>query len=352
MSNRKTLIAAAIAGVVTALSTLPLPAAMAETLPQPAAKPSSPEPKGEAEPGVFSVTIENDIFADTDRHYTNGVRFAWLSGPDHMADWVLRAARLFPLFPQDGDLRAGYAFGQNMYTPSDITIRNPPTDDRPYAGWLYGSVEVIAETGDRLDRLGLTLGIVGPSSQAASTQKYVHEVIQSDDPKGWHTQLHDEPGIILTYQRSWRRFATEPLFANLQFDVTPHAGGALGNIFTYANAGVTVRVGGNLPLDYGPPRIQPSLPGSGFFKPADGFGWYLFAGFDGRIVARNIFLDGNTFRSSRSIEKKPFVGDFQFGVSLTWDDVRLSYTHVMRTPEFKGQQGTDGFGALSLSARF
>lgn len=66
-----------------------------------------------------------------------------------------------------------------------------------------------------------------------------------------------------------------------------------------------LRLGQRLPLDYGPPRIQPSLPGSGFFvPPQDRFGWYLFAGVEGRAVARNIFLDGNTFRDSRSVDKE------------------------------------------------
>ena len=112
------------------------------------------------------------------------------------------------------------------------------------------------------------------------------------------------------------------------------------------------RLGRRLPHDYGPPRIQPSLPGSGFFVPQNGFGWYLFAGVEGRAVARNIFLDGNTFRDSRSVDKEPLVGDLQFGFALTWSDVRLGYTHVLRTREFKTQGKTSEFGAVSLSIQF
>lgn len=136
------------------------------------------------------------------------------------------------------------------------------------------------------------------------------------------------------------------------FDATPHAGGALDNVFTYANAGLMLRFGRRLPLDYGPPRIQPNLPGSGFFVPQDGFGWYLFAGMEGRAVARNIFLDGNTFRDSRSVDKELLVGDLQCGIALTWRNVRLSYTHVLRTREFETQDEADEFGAFSLSVRF
>lgn len=303
------------------------------------------------ETGTLSLVFENDLFYDTDRNYTNGVRAAWLSGPEGTPPWALRAARWFPLFPDGGTVRTSYALGQNMYTPEDIALREPPLDDRPYAGWLYGSIGLIAETGRRLDQLELTLGVVGPASLAEQTQKLVHDITDSPEPRGWDTQLKNEPGLVLTYQRGWRGFVSRSI-SGFGFDATPHVGGALGNVFTYANAGVMLRFGQRLPLDYGPPRIQPSLPGSGFFAPQEGFGWYLFAGVEGRAVARNIFLDGNTFRDSRGVEKEPLVGDFQFGIALAWRNMRLGYTHVLRTREFETQNEADAFGALSLTVRF
>src|SRR3546814_4711146 len=72
-----------------------------------------------------------------------------------------------------------------MYTPDDVALRNPPLDDRPYAGWLYGSVGLIAETGRRLDQLELTLGVVGPASLTEQTQKLIHEITDSQEPRGW-----------------------------------------------------------------------------------------------------------------------------------------------------------------------
>lgn len=304
------------------------------------------------EKGTLSLVLENDLFNNADSHYTNGVRAAWLSAPGRTQDWALRMARRFPLFPVNGIVRTSYAVGQNMYTPEDTDLRNPPLEDRPYGGWLYGSVGLTAETGQQLDQLELTVGVVGSASLAEQTQKFVHELVNADEPHGWDTQLKNEPGVILSYTRSWRSLVAESLLG-VPFDLTPHAGGALGNVFTYANAGVMLRYGKDLPLDYGPPRIQPSVPGSGFFLPQHGFGWYLFSGIEGRVVARNIFLDGNTFRDSRSVDKELLVGDLQFGIVITWRDLRLSYTHVLRTREFKSQgDRRDDFGALSLSVQF
>lgn len=80
----------------------------------------------EPEAGTLSLVFENDLFYDTDRNYTNGVRASWLSGPDRTPAWALRAARWFPLFPDGGTVRTSYAVGQNMYTPEDIALRDPP----------------------------------------------------------------------------------------------------------------------------------------------------------------------------------------------------------------------------------
>ncbi|MDD3620178.1 MAG: lipid A deacylase LpxR family protein [Desulfobulbaceae bacterium] len=302
--------------------------------------------------GTLSFVIENDLFYDIDRHYTNGVRLIWVPDPRTATPaWAMKLARLAPWFPEEGLVRHGYALGQSMFTPEDITIVDPPLRDRPYAGWLYTTIGLGLETGRQLDQFALAVGMVGPASLAEQSQKIVHRTINSDKPEGWDTQLKNEPGLVATYQRSWRQFAAAAFFGN-ELDLSPHAGIVLGNVFTYANAGLTLRYGGQLPNDYGPPRIQPGLPGSADFSPLAGFGWYLFAGVDVRAVARNIFLDGSTFRDSRSVDREILVGDLQFGIVLDWPVVRFSYTHVFRTSEFTTQQNNDNFGAISLSVKF
>jgi len=301
--------------------------------------------------GIFTFVLENDLFYNTDKNYTNGISFIWVPPNKRTPNWALRIADLLPWFPDHSDIGHGYAVGQTMYTPKDITVADPPLDDRPYAGWLYGTIALTAETGRELDQLALTIGVVGPSSYAEETQKFIHEITGSPQPQGWDTQLNNELGIILSYQRSWREFATTTV-ADLELDLSPNFGGALGNVYTYLNTGLTLRYGKRLPLDYGPPRIQPSIQGSAFFIPAETFAWYVFVGIDGRLVARNLFLDGNTFADSRSVDKVPVVGDLQWGFVLTRGGARLTYTHVVRSNEFEGQDGNHQFGALSLSISF
>lgn len=301
--------------------------------------------------GTFNLVVENDKFSGTDRHYTNGLQFSYLSPKDQVPQWLRNFAAILPGMPVNSDVRAAYVVGQNIFTPQNTATAAPQPDDRPYAGWLYGGFALLAETKNTLSTWELDLGVVGPSAAGEPVQNGFHSLIGTDRANGWDNQLHDEPGGALIYERKWRGLA-EFKISGLGVDITPNLGGSLGNVGTYLNAGLTLRVGRDLSNDFGPPRIRPSLPGSGFFVPRNTFGWYLFAGADGRVVGRNIFLDGNTDGDSLSVRKKPLVADIQGGVAVTLGWLRVVYTLVYRSEEFKTQRGADRFGALSFSTRF
>jgi len=304
-----------------------------------------------------TLQFDNDFFGGSDRHFTNGMRAAYLSPEGAVPALIRKAGEVVPLFHASQNMRFSFSIGQNIYTPSDISLSNPPADDRPYAGWLYTGIGLVSDDGTWQDKMELDLGVVGPYSLADETQTRWHRTFGFQQPKGWKYQLKNEPGFALYYEKSRRSLYEIPLsniipIKHLGVDLTPHVGLALGNVLTYGAAGLTARFGDDLPADFGPPKIRPNLPGSDYFKPSDSFGWYLFGGLEGRVVARNIFLDGNTFQSSRSVDKNPVVADFQAGAALTFWRARLSYTHIWRTPEFIGQNAFDNFGSVALSMRF
>ena len=123
-------------------------------------------------------------------------------------------------------------------------------------------------------------------------------------------------------------------------------------LLTYA-AGALLRFGKNLQVDYGGARIRPALSGTDYFNASrlDGkLGYSIYAGFQGRAVAQNIFLDGSAFHQDPSVDKKPLVADFQAGVSVFWsDDLQLNFSAVRRTREFQGQNSPDNIGTASIS---
>jgi hypothetical protein len=170
---------------------------------------------------------------------------------------------------------------------------------------------------------------------------------------GWDNQLKNEPGLMLGWQRSWPQYMTAdvgPFFAS----VTPYTGATLGNVYTYGDVGLNFRLGPESEKWQDTPvRVRPAMPGTGFFEiPEDKWSWYLFAGAEGRAVAQNIFLDGNTFTDSYSVDKKIFVADLNAGLAITYDQLRISYTGVYRTREFDTQDDPEFFGAISAGYRF
>ena len=303
------------------------------------------------EKGAFSILFENDIFYNSDHDYTNGVELAYTTAPQDTPDWAISTARMLPFFNQSGDVRTRYAIGQEIFTPHNLKLKNPPPTDRPYAGFLYGAFGLVDDDGRNLDQLQVQLGVIGPASLAEDSQKWIHGIIHGQDPQGWSTQLRDEPGLVIQYERSMKLIPPQSVIG-LVFDVEPHYGIAIGNVYDYVNAGGMARLGINLPKDYGPLRIDPSLPGSGYYEPTADIGAYIFAGVDGRAIARNLFLDGNSFQQSRSVDKMNLVGDIQLGAAVVFRSFQLSFTHVFRSREYKTQKADDQFGAVDLSFRF
>lgn len=321
---------------------------------------------------------ENDYFGGTDRHYTNGFKFAWLSAD--LTEWGRTGWRQtfldwLPFVNRDGTQKnLGIAFGQKMFTPADISTPNPDPDDRPYAGWTYAEFSFLAKTEHRADTIAIQLGLVGPHSYAEDLQKWIHRAVDEEIPQGWDYQLRDEAGINIAWERKWRLYARtisprdgwRPLGRkSLQdrtywgVDIIPHVGAVVGNIYTYANAGATMRAGYNLPSDFGVNLMRPAGVTSSPIDDLDprvresGWSAYVFGGVDGRAVAHNIFLDGNTFEQSRSVESDPWVADFTYGFGVVRNSFQLTYTRVVRTREFTTQPFSNSdFGSLTFSWTF
>jgi hypothetical protein len=311
---------------------------------------------------VFTLYFENDYFGGQDRHYTNGVKFSWLSADLSewgQTGWRQSVLEALPFVNRPGAQKNfGVALGQNIYTPQDISRVPPDPTDRPYAGWSYLEFSFVSKTERVLDILSVQVGMVGPGSQADETQRAVHEWLNDERPLGWDYQLKNELGVNVIYERKWRLYA-RALSGALGADLVPHAGFSLGNVQTHANAGLTMRLGFNLPSDFGVDLIRGgAAPGAPLDDDdprvaARGLpSFFVFGGVDGRAVARDIFLDGNTFRSSRSVDREPLVGDAYYGVGLALGRWQLTYTEVVRTREYVGQPGKNYFGSVTLSRTF
>ncbi|WP_246524020.1 lipid A deacylase LpxR family protein [Neoroseomonas eburnea] len=302
--------------------------------------------------GTFAFTYENDLLAGTDRFYTSGFQLAWRSSSYDPPSWLsFLTDRPSLLFPEGGAPRWGLSFGQNIFTPADTQRRNPDPLDRPYAGWLYGGISINSATATSYGSIELQIGVVGPSALGEETQNNVHDLLNIDRALGWDYQLKDEPGINLVLARQWR-VNSDPVWRDVSFGVVPSVTASLGNVQTYASAGLMLRFGNELDADFGPPRMRPSIAGSAFYQPDGRWGWYVFAAGETRVVGHDIFLDGNTWRESRSVDREPVVAEGSLGVAIIMPFARLTMTYTARSREFETQRETAQYGSASLSFRF
>lgn len=303
---------------------------------------------------VWNFAWENDTFGDgSDQNYTNGVRASYINLDADFPKILESVSKYLPMFEVNETSFVTYSFGQNMYTPRNIRRRTLNPNDRPYAAHLYGSVGMATLKGNRADEVELSVGIIGPEALGEPIQREVHQLVDTTIPKGWEHQLGTEPAITLGWQRVWpeyRRWTVD----SLAISVDPHVGATVGNVYTFANTGVTFRISPKGERFHAAPaRVRPGLPGASVFEiPEKEWGWSLFAGVDARAIARNIFLDGNTFSDSHSVDKNYLVADLNAGISLIYKKTRISYTLVHRTEEFEGQDDRQVFGSISISRQF
>lgn len=313
--------------------------------------------------GSLSVYSENDkFFAGTDQNYTNGFKISALSTnlrsfKDRDVPRLLRniADQADNLIEPDREPKIGLSLGQNIYTPTDIQATAYQANDRPYAAWLYlgaafhnyrpaGSLHTA-----RVDVLELNLGMVGPGALGRQVQNAVHNLIGVDTAKGWANQIHNEPGLNLIYESKWR-WSSVGARTQWGLDFIPHGGVCLGNVFTYLNAGAEVRFGYRLPDDFGASLIRPT--GDSNSQHRERFNVFVFAGAEGRAIARDITLDGNSWRDSPSINKRALVYDLCGGIGFGTAHWQCTYTQARRSREFEAQIKSHDFGSLSFSHFF
>ena len=300
-----------------------------------------------AQAASLTLLFDNDSFADTDHHYSSGQEFLLALDQPRLPGRLVRIARALPLTAAAGEVQGFLGVGQNIFTPHEIEWAQPPADERPYAGWLYVRAGLAVEEDTRWDQWDLTLGAVGPWAMAAPLQAWAHEWSGSRHPVGWSQQLSNEPGVVLGYRHGWR-LASDATAKGWGWDVLPVAAGSLGNVFTTASGGLTLRAGRWLDRDRGTPRISPRVSGAPDRGAPRGLGFQALLGVEGRLVARNLFLDGNTFTQGPSVQRRWAVGTAEAGLVLSFGRLWLAYGHVVLSPEYQGQDGPDDYGSAAL----
>ena len=325
-------------------------------------------------PGTARVYWENDGFImdpfnSSDRHYTNGFAIVL----EHQPDWADDLAPYMPFaetFEQShGKPRtgAGYVLSQLIFTPANLSATAPIPTDQPYAGYLYTGVFWNRQADDDgpgtdsvLDHFEINVGVVGENSLSEDIQKWVHSTFEGVYPNGWDNQLANEVTGQFYYRRKWRidlGSVDSSWLGDLDMQLIPQAGFALGTVYRYAEAAATFRIGYQLPDDFGPGRINDLQSTSGDPYRYDGWSWYVFARAGGRLVEHDMFLDGSNYDDpSMSVKRNVAVGEVQGGFTLSYRpnqnnrfDFTWGLTFHTDTFDAPGASGTDSYGTFVIS---
>lgn len=296
---------------------------------------------------TFTLQEEDDslVSADVrgDRGYTNGTRMLWSWTPTPTSSLGKLAALVCRNdSPQVCGRTVTAGLGQNMYTPENLlsTVRIP--GDRPYGGWLYGTLMFDATRSTTNDHIELYAGVIGPDSHAADAQIFVHKHVtpSAPDPLGWDTQIGQRAAFLATYERRVKLLPRRLREDRLEwFDVTPALGAAAGNVFVNASASTTVRLGYNLPRHFIEPiRATPfslRTQMSEVSAAAVQRNWdaYVYVVANASYVQRNVFLDAED--ESYLIERRPRVREHRAGASFRVRRFRLAYQYTWRSSEFQ-----------------
>lgn len=301
----------------------------------------------QAEADWASVVWQNDLFVHVDGGgYTNGLFVSWYDlsteGEGYQQPWLTRLVSWMQKQNSEGLNFSEQTIGQAMLTPRDISREVPDPNDVPYAGLLFYRASHGVVTDNFADLASVTLGLVGPASMAEQSQKLVHKITGSTEPKGWDYQLENELAFSLSRTGVWRF----ELASSVDTMVITHA--EFGTFQSVFGTSALIRFGS---------RLYESFPSAALRRgqisaPAaiDG-GWYIYAGFEADYVLNNILIDGNTYRDSAE-------GDLQHeqlmataGISYSWENISLTFSFRSGDSVDKADTSRDEFGALTLAWR-
>ena len=296
---------------------------------------------------AYSLTIDNDVFFQTDRYYTDGFQIEWkrsggpLSGFE--GDFLSSLCSYLGCASKDY-AQAKSIIAQAAYTPRDILIAQAQPLDHPWGGHLYFERAYDFVTPNQLQQTRITgqIGLLGHYSLADRVQKAAHKAFGSNPPNGWDNQIGNNLAVLASLEKRYA-FGDVSEASGTRLRTAAYWNLTAGNVQTSAAVGINFALGKSLPLiASNDPVRRSSLDLAGAACLFDWLQCSLFGGVEARAVAFNVFLDGNFGRKDPNVDKKPIVIESSLGGRLIFTGTRgasngpfyLQFKATHRTKEF------------------
>jgi lipid A 3-O-deacylase len=297
---------------------------------------------------TWEVATDNDAYdfwippyRRPDHDYTHGM---WIAAELDRAPWWGR--RLGGGLPSCTGREAGserclstrLELGQKIFTPGRDGA-TPVPGERAYAGWLYVTATGRRE-GPRTRTTGsVELGVTGNASLGRALHEEFHRLAGFWAPDGWHNQLAFEPGVVARLDRQVLALDGVTAGGVRWATVVPEGGVAVGNVLTGAQVGARAHLGYGVPHPWRP--LHSAAPPS--------LSLYALGAAREDYVAHDLFLDGNTFRESVHVDRRPLVWQYEVGGGLRWKRVGAEYRVTTRGREYETQVRRHQWSSISLT---
>jgi lipid A 3-O-deacylase len=275
------------------------------------------------------INFDNDILDNTDRYYTNGIRF----------DFISPFLKQFPLswlmvpYWGKGINYYGVSIAQNMYTPFTTKIGGIHQGDRPYAAYLFvGSFKISNDPVRKFRQTTeLDLGVIGPSSYGDFVQKSFHNSVPTNnEPLGWEYQVEDD--LVLNYHLSYEK----GIISRQNLELNLNANGSMGTLYTNMSGGFQFRAGLFYPYFSSPGNYRMPV---NKVKGYSNFQLYFFLSSIGKLVGYDATLEGGLLNRSSIYKLKPaevsrFVYQGSAGITFSYAWFRFDIEQFLLSPEF------------------
>lgn len=290
----------------------------------------------------FSLINDNDLYTSLsqDRYYTNGtfLTYKWLSN-----------------FSSKKAVKKIYKLqlGQHIYSPFVATVFSVAKHDRPFAGYLYNSFGIHNFYRDKSAfKISAQVGVIGTSSLAKETMRFVHNLYGFKEAIGWKYQIAN--AFALNFEGTYIKYLGSDISKTL--DVSWYNNAKAGIIFTNFSTGLYSRVGFK-PLQ----DITNSIAfGSNFNGKNTSFNnevevfFYLkptvsYVVYDATIEGS--FLNNN---SPVTYNVKPFKFTTELGLRFTSNKFNFGYSVFYHTKKLKSIKvpATNFYGSIQINYQF
>ncbi len=273
----------------------------------------------------FCINVENDVFTNTDRYYTNGIRFDWIN-PGLNRSFLTKL-----MIPLKNPARNYYGIKlvHRMYTPWDSHIDSITQGDRPFSSYLtIGYFKTSNSISKRYRQLSeLNLGIIG----SAALGKQIQQSIHFTEINGWKHQVSN--AIILDYH-----FHSEAgLIKGKSFEIGALADANAGTLYDRIGIGPFLIAG-----KYDPVSLDQVADGTwGQINPTSGnVQYFLYYRFMATLVGYDATLQGGVFSESEytldASQINHFTYDQCLGLAVSFRRASVLAEYTRLSPEYKG----------------